>query len=663
MRVYPECCTEAPDTSCLQDLGTYSHCVSVEEQQAHLLLSQLEHMHLKEPELEAVPPTARQLASKQLDPTPCVEAGLPCQSELELAAASEASSAPGAAVELQQESQAERCCDSPAPSFTEIKPPAGQPMAHSLALSPAPSLDLGLQHDPHPLSGEEKVAAPPVAEELSPLALGPVTDEGISVPTPEPQVSESQADPLLPPSQGEAYAVQPEASKPTAGNSSGPELEAAGEERWESTLLIPGEQVESCPLAGEAGCLEPVAEQPEPPAQEPLPPNPDVAPVPSAQLDADAGLGGDSDPVTHLHEVADLHEVAEDTNGVLTNGVAKQEPACKEDRPAESDSDSDPWQCFDMGDVQISSRESDHKKETAHMLEQLPDLKVKQLSLMAVKLFKGLIPEQCLSYIYYQPDQEEGLEHLAPTVLAILEHCEKLHTCVISTCLGDHSTEAAERAQVLEHWIDVALECHLLKNSCTLVSITCALQSSQLQGLKKTWGLVGRESLKTFQELKKMYCHEQVYKRQEAKHMTLWKKLKRGLRKPQQLEYPEGTVPYLGTILTHLASLHKDKHSKDGSWLNIKRRREEFKVMALMKELQGSCQELQVVPDMNFVSWFNNMNRLNELESSKLSRELEPPRRVLVLSWNNKRSPPLRKRSGNARQWNELITVAIEDDL
>ncbi|XP_042550933.1 ral guanine nucleotide dissociation stimulator-like isoform X4 [Dipodomys spectabilis] len=260
----------------------------------------------------------------------------------------------------------------------------------------------------------------------------------------------------------------------------------------------------------------------------------------------------------------------------------------------------DPWDCCDMGDLQISSREpalismmeSDHDEDTAHVLERLPDLKVKQLSLMAVKLFKGLIPEQCLTYLYAQPDHEEGLEHLAPTVLAILEHCEKLHTCVISTCLGDHSTEAAERAQVLEHWIDVALECHLVRNICTLIPIMCTLQSSQLQGRKKTWGLVG------------------------------WQ------------EYPEGTVPYLGTILTHLASLHKDKHSKD-----------EYKLIALMKKLQRTCEELHVVPDMNFVSWFNNMNNLGELESSKLSRELEPPRRAGFLSWNNKRSPPLRKSS------------------
>ncbi|XP_048195414.1 ral guanine nucleotide dissociation stimulator-like isoform X2 [Perognathus longimembris pacificus] len=46
----------------------------------------------------------------------------------------------------------------------------------------------------------------------------------------------------------------------------------------------------------------------------------------------------------------------------------------------------------------------------------------------------------------------------------------------------------------------------------------------------------------------------------------------------------------------------------------MKQRREEFKVMSLIKELQGTCQELHVVPEVNFVSWFTNLKRLSETE-------------------------------------------------
>ncbi|XP_069870348.1 ral guanine nucleotide dissociation stimulator-like isoform X2 [Dipodomys merriami] len=783
MREYPEDFTGAPDTSCLQHLVTYLHLNmpgSVEEQQARLLLSQLEHMLLKKPELEAVPPTARlyeKITVQPLAPTPCVEAVLPCQSELELAVASEAPSAPGAAVERQQEPHADGCSDSPRSTVTEeINPPAGQPMAHSLAPSPAPSLDLDLQYSSLVLSNEGRMADPSVPGALSPvvaMALEPAidapihaSDEGMPVPTPEAQLPEGQCDPILQPAQeGDASAVQPEPSKPIVVSSSGPELEAPGDESLESVLGPSGEQVESlgpsgeqveslgssgeqveslgpsgeqveslgpsgeqveslgpsgeqveslgssgeqreslgpsgdqveslgpsgeqgeslgpsgeqveslgpsgeqgeslgpsgkqvqsCPLAGEADCLESGAEQPEPPVQEPLPPSRDVAPVPSVQLEADTGLGGDIHPVTYFEP-----PVAEDADGVLPCAAEEEPsrpPASAADRPAETDPA--PWECVEMEDVQISSRgpsrmeldmmELDSDEETGRVLDWLPEEKADQFSIMAIKLFKKLLPYHLLTYVYVHADQKECLERLAPTLLPILEHCEQVSSCVITTCLGDHSMEAAERAQVVQHWIEVALECHLRKNLSTFVAIVRALQSSQLQGLKKTWRLVCRERVAVYQELRRIHCQEQVYKGRESRYKTFWKKLKRGCKKPQQLEYPEGTVPYLGTILSHLASLHKDQDSKDGSWLNIKRRREEFKVMALVKELQGSCKELEVVPDMKFVSWFNNMNHLNQLESSKLSRELEPPRRVLVLSRNNKRSPPLRKRSGNCQ--------------
>ncbi|XP_069852050.1 ral guanine nucleotide dissociation stimulator-like isoform X2 [Dipodomys merriami] len=695
MREYPEDFTGAPDTSCLQHLVTYLHLNmpgSVEEQQAHLLLSQLEHMLLKKPELEAVPPTARlyeKTTVQPLDPTPCIEAVLPCQSELELAVASEAPSAPGATVELQQEPHADRCSDSTRSTLTEeINPPAGQPMAHSLAPIPAPHLDLDLQYASLLHSNEERMADPSVPEALNPvvpMALEPAIgapvhaiEAGIPVPTPEAHLPEGQCDPILQPAQEDASAVQPDPSKPIVVSSSGPELEAPGDESLESVVgpsgeqveslgssgeqveslgpsgeqveslgpsgeqvqsLAPSEeQVESCLLAGEADCLEPVAEQPEPPAQEPLPPSQDVAPVPSVQLETDTGLGGDIHPVTYFEP-----PVAEDTDGALAC-AAEQEPArppaSAADRPAEIDPA--PWECVEMEDVQISSRgpsricmmELDSDEETARVLDWLPEEKAVQFSIMAVKLFKRLVPYHLLSYVYVQPDQKECLERLAPTLLPILEHCEQVSSCVITTCLVDHSMEAAERAQVVQHWIEVALECHLRKNISTFFAIVCALQSSQLQGLKKMWRLVCRERVAVYQELRRIHCQEQVYKGRESRYKTFWKKLKRGCKKPQQLDYPEGTVPYLGTILSHLASLHKDQDSKD-----------EFKVMALMKELQGSCQELQVVPDMNFVSWFNNLKHLSELESSKLSRELEPPRQVVVLT-KNKRSPRLRKCSG-----------------
>ncbi|KAM4874181.1 ral guanine nucleotide dissociation stimulator-like isoform 1-T4 [Thomomys bottae] len=109
---------------------------------------------------------------------------------------------------------------------------------------------------------------------------------------------------------------------------------------------------------------------------------------------------------------------------------------------------------------------------------------------------------------------------------------------------------------------------------------------------------------------------ESCFQGPQSTRMAFWSKLKRGLGTQKELDYSEGTVPYLGTILNHLASLHhhKDKDSKN-----------DFKVMALLREPQGACQELHVVPEGNILSWFTNLKRLSPSESCKLCKELEPP--------------------------------------
>ncbi|XP_048192993.1 ral guanine nucleotide dissociation stimulator-like [Perognathus longimembris pacificus] len=325
-------------------------------------------------------------------------------------------------------------------------------------------------------------------------------------------------------------------------------------------------------------------------------------------------------------------------------------PAREADMPAEVEPA--PREFLDLEDFQVSSREPsqismkdfENDLTRAHVLEWLPELKAEQFSLMAVELFKKLKPYHCLHYVRADPNDERQ-ERLAPTVLAILTHCDQVASCVITTCLGDHSVQAAERAEVVEHWIEVALQCHLLRNVCSLFAVLSALQSSPLQGLKRTWRAVSRDSLAVFKELKRMFSKETIYKGRPSKYMAIWKKLRRGQRKPKELHYPEGTVPHLGTILTHLASLQKDKDSKNGTWISMKQRREEFKVMSLIKELQGTCQELHVVPEVNFVSWFTNLKRLSESECAKLSMELEPPVRACCLDRNPRWSPLMRKPS------------------
>lgn len=71
------------------------------------------------------------------------------------------------------------------------------------------------------------------------------------------------------------------------------------------------------------------------------------------------------------------------------------------------------------------------------------------------ELFKRVVPYHCLGSIWSQRDKK-GKEHLAPTIRATVTQFNRVTNCVISTCLSDRMLKPAQRARILEHWIQVA---------------------------------------------------------------------------------------------------------------------------------------------------------------------------------------------------------------
>lgn len=69
-----------------------------------------------------------------------------------------------------------------------------------------------------------------------------------------------------------------------------------------------------------------------------------------------------------------------------------------------------------------------------------------------------MVPYHCLGSIWSQRDKK-GKEHLAPTIRATVAQFNNVANCVITTCLGDRSMKAPDRARVVEHWIEVARVC------------------------------------------------------------------------------------------------------------------------------------------------------------------------------------------------------------
>uniref|UniRef100_A0A8C6BSB9 Ral guanine nucleotide dissociation stimulator n=1 Tax=Monodon monoceros TaxID=40151 RepID=A0A8C6BSB9_MONMO len=307
-------------------------------------------------------------------------------------------------------------------------------------------------------------------------------------------------------------------------------------------------------------------------------------------------------------------------------------------------------------------------EEKPHLLAFPPDLVAEQFTLMDAELFKKVVPYHCLGSIWSQRDKR-GKEHLAPTVRATVAQFNSVANCVITTCLGDRSVTARARARVLEHWIEVARECRVLKNFSSLYAILSALQSNSIHRLKKTWEEVSRDSLRIFQKLSEIFSDENNYslsrelliKEGTSKFATLEMNPKRAQRRPKEVGVIQGTVPYLGTFLTDLVML--DTAMKDylyGRLINFEKRRKEFEVIAQIKLLQSACNNYSIAAEEHFGAWFRAMERLSEADSYSLSCELEPPSEsasntlkvkkstAIVKRWSDRQAPSTELSTGSS---------------
>ncbi|KAM8786875.1 ral guanine nucleotide dissociation stimulator-like [Rhynchonycteris naso] len=169
------------------------------------------------------------------------------------------------------------------------------------------------------------------------------------------------------------------------------------------------------------------------------------------------------------------------------------------------------------------------------------------------ELFKKVVPHQCLASMWSQRNKP-GKEHLTSTVCATVKHFNCVVTCVITTCLGDPSMKARDRAKVVEHWIKVAEECRALRNFSSLHAILSALRSTSVHRLNKTWKKVSRRNRRTMQKL----CKEEdrsgirglLTEEKPSRLATLILRL-RGAQK----RLPKKCVPFLGTFLSDLDKL------------------------------------------------------------------------------------------------------------
>nr|XP_044622523.1 ral guanine nucleotide dissociation stimulator-like [Equus asinus] len=181
--------------------------------------------------------------------------------------------------------------------------------------------------------------------------------------------------------------------------------------------------------------------------------------------------------------------------------------------------------------------------------------------------------------------------------------------CVITTCLGDLSMTAQDRARVVELWIQVAKECRVLGNYASLRAIVSALQSPSISRLQKTWGRVARKSSR---KLKRFIKDQWVSRRQLVKEATsMLTSLETG-----PIGAQKGLIPFLGTFLNYLLLLDTNMEDYlEGNEINYEKRSEEFKVTQQIFLLQEAVHLYHIEAEERFGAWFEAMEPLSEDES------------------------------------------------
>ncbi|XP_064416277.1 ral guanine nucleotide dissociation stimulator-like 1 [Latimeria chalumnae] len=283
--------------------------------------------------------------------------------------------------------------------------------------------------------------------------------------------------------------------------------------------------------------------------------------------------------------------------------------AFQEGEGAEQDSDTLPtrFATFTISGEEDETESSEGKCD--FMLFRSEDI-AEQLTLIDAKLFRKVLPFHCLGSIWSQRDKKEK-RHLAPSVRATITQFNAVTNCVIVTTLTDMQLKPCQRARIIEKWINVAQKCRILRNFSSLRAILSALQSNPIYRLKKTWAAVTKDSLGIFQELSEIFSDEN-------NHL--------GFRESLLETTTQGTVPYLGTLLTDLTMLDTALPDYfEGGLINFEKRRRESEILSQIKQLQATCCNYSLNADPDLIGWFYSQRQLSDEESYNISCEFEPP--------------------------------------
>ncbi|KAK9353016.1 ras guanine nucleotide exchange factor domain-containing protein [Lipomyces doorenjongii] len=221
----------------------------------------------------------------------------------------------------------------------------------------------------------------------------------------------------------------------------------------------------------------------------------------------------------------------------------------------------------------------------------------RQITVKESRLFCKIVPEELLG----QEFSKKAGKSTAVNVKAMSSLSTDLANLIGESIL---TGDVKVRMNTIRHWIRVAEKCLELKNYNCLMAITCALQSSVILRLKKTWEILPLRYHSLFAELKSIIVYEKNY----ASYRTLL----RNTSPP--------CIPYLGVYLTDLTfadegnsdfrTFHPDLEDSSPI-INFDKHVRTTKIIADLQRFQVPYR-FQEVPELQ--AWLDvEVNRVHEM--------------------------------------------------
>ncbi|EMR10382.1 hypothetical protein PNEG_01634 [Pneumocystis murina B123] len=232
----------------------------------------------------------------------------------------------------------------------------------------------------------------------------------------------------------------------------------------------------------------------------------------------------------------------------------------------------------------------------------------RQLTIMESRIYNKIKPIEFLNKAW----SKHLCNGIAENIRSMILKSNQITGWVTQTILSQ--TEVKKRVRILKHFINIADRCRSLNNFSTVTSIISGINSAPIHRLKRTWELVTKKTINTFDSLNKMM--------DSTKNFSEYRELLRLINPP--------CVPFLGVYLTDLTFIEDGnpdmiKNSKD--FINFSKRIKTAEIIREIQQYQSISYSFQVVPEIQsyLLECLEGMDKLNDMYD--LSLGIEPRER------------------------------------